>query len=126
MPLEKREIVLFGHGHHVTINGRKFDPNRIDFTQKRGETVVWEVYNQPDMMGGMVHPFHIHGTQFQVLSVNGEEPPKNLRGYKDTLLVEPGDRYEIAVTFEEKGIYMFHCHILEHEENGMMGQVQVN
>ncbi|MBO1002927.1 multicopper oxidase family protein [Pseudogracilibacillus auburnensis] len=120
-----KEIVLFGMGHHVTINGKKFDMNRIDFTQKKGETEVWEIYNKPDMMGGMIHPFHIHGTQFKVISINGEEPPENLQGYKDTIALDPGDRAKIAVKFEEKGVFMYHCHILEHEDNGMMGQIKV-
>ncbi len=120
-----KEIVLFGMMHHVTINGKKFDPNRIDFTQKQGETEVWEIYNKPDMMGGMIHPFHIHGTQFKVISINGEEPPENLQGYKDTIALDPGDKAKIAVKFEEKGVFMYHCHILEHEDNGMMGQIKV-
>lgn len=120
-----KEIVLFGMMNHVTINGNKFDPNRIDFTQKVGETEVWEIYNKPDMMGGMIHPFHIHGTQFKVISINGEDPPKNLQGYKDTISLDPGDKAKIAVKFEEKGVFMYHCHILEHEDNGMMGQVKV-
>src|SRR5699024_10577578 len=79
-----KEIVLSGMGHHVSINGKKFDKDRIDFTQKKGETEIWEVYNKPDMMGGAIHPFHIHGTQFKVISINGEKPPENLQGYKDT------------------------------------------
>lgn len=120
-----KEIVLSGHGHHVSINGKKYDPERIDFTQKLGETEVWEVYNKPDMMGGMLHPFHIHGTQFKVISINGEAPPKHLQGYKDTIDLNPGDRAKIAVTFDKPGVFMFHCHILEHEENGMMGQILV-
>jgi len=120
-----KEITLKGMGRHVTINGKKFDKDRIDLTQKQGETEVWEVYNEPDMMGGMIHPFHIHGTQFKVISINGEKPPKNLQGYKDTLSLDPGDKAKIAVKFKEKGTYMYHCHILEHEDNGMMGQIKV-
>src|SRR5699024_8465878 len=46
-----KELVLFGHGHHVTIDGKKFDKDRIDLTQKKGDTEIWEVYNEPDMMG---------------------------------------------------------------------------
>src|SRR5699024_6986935 len=124
LPVSK-EIVLSGMGHHVSINGKKFDKDRIDFTQKKDETEVWEVYNKPDMMGGAIHPFHIHGTQFKVISINGEEPPENLQGYKDTIALDPGDKAKIAVKFEEAGIYMYHCHILEHEDNGMMGQIKV-
>ena len=61
---------------NVTINGNKFDPNRIDFTQKLNQKEVWEIENVKDKMGGMKHPFHIHGTQFKVLSVDGEKPQK--------------------------------------------------
>lgn len=120
-----KEIELAGMAEDVTINGKKFDMDRIDFTQKMGEVEVWEIYNKPDEMGGMIHPFHIHGTQFKVISINDEEPPENLRGYKDTISLDPGDRVKLAVKFDQPGIYMYHCHILEHEDNGMMGQVKV-
>lgn len=120
-----KKIELFGMGEHVTINGKKFDMNRIDFTQNKGETEVWEIYNKPDMMGGMIHPFHLHGAQFKVISINGKEPPANEKGYKDTIALDPKDKVKIAVKFNKPGTYMFHCHILEHEENGMMGQVKV-
>ena len=120
-----KTIKLAGMGPNVTINGQKFDANRIDFKQKQNETEVWEIENVNDMMGGMKHPFHIHGTQFQVISIDGNEPPANLAGLKDTISLQPGQKAKIAVTFTQKGIYMFHCHILEHEDNGMMGQVQV-
>ena len=120
-----KTIKLAGMGANVTINGQKFDANRIDFKQKQNETEVWEIENVKDMMGGMKHPFHIHGTQFQVISIDGKEPPANLAGLKDTISLQPGQKAKIAVTFTQKGIYMFHCHILEHEDNGMMGQVKV-
>ena len=120
-----KTVELAGMGGMVTINGQKFDANRIDFTQKQNETEVWEIENLNDMMGGMKHPFHIHGTQFQVISIDGKEPPANLSGLKDTISLQPGQKAKIAVTFPEKGIYMFHCHILEHEDNGMMGQIKV-
>src|SRR5699024_3720752 len=124
LPVTK-ELELFGMDDEVTINGKQFDKDRIDLTQKKGETEVWEVYNKPDDMGGMVHPYHIHGTQFKVISVNGEEPPAHLQGYKDTISLEPDDTVKLAVKFKEEGVYMYHCHILEHEDNGMMGQVKV-
>ena len=62
LPVTKK-IELFGMMDMVTINGKKFDPERIDFTQQQGVTEVWEIYNKPDMMGGMIHPFHIHGAK---------------------------------------------------------------
>lgn len=124
MPVTKK-IELFGMMDMVTINGKKFDPNRIDLRQEQGVAEIWDVYNKPDMMGGMVHPFHIHGTQFKIISRDGKEPGPNERGFKDSVLVEPGERVKLLVTFPEKGVYMYHCHILEHEDNGMMGQVEV-
>jgi len=124
LPVTK-EIELFGMMEMVTINGKKFDPERIDFTQEQGVTEVWEIYNKPDMMGGMIHPFHIHGAQFKILSRNGEAPPENEQGWKDSISVAPDETVKIAIQFKNKGVYMFHCHILEHEDNGMMGQVKV-
>lgn len=124
LPVSK-EIELFGMMDMVTINGRKFDPDRIDLRQEKGVSEVWEVYNKPDPMGGMIHPFHIHGTQFKIISRDGKDPAPNEQGFKDSVLIEPGERVKLLVTFPEEGIYMYHCHILEHEDNGMMGQVEV-
>lgn len=124
LPVTKK-IELFGMMDMVTINGKKFDPERIDFTQQQGVTEVWEIYNKPDMMGGMIHPFHIHGAQFKIISRGGEAPPENERGWKDSISIQPDETVKIAIQFKHKGIYMFHCHILEHEDNGMMGQVKV-
>ncbi len=124
LPVTKK-VELYGMMDQVTINGKKFDPERIDFTQEQGVTEVWEIYNKPDEMGGMIHPFHIHGAQFKILSRNGEVPPENERGWKDSISIKPDERVKIAIKFKYKGVYMFHCHILEHEDNGMMGQVKV-
>ncbi|MGN7387462.1 multicopper oxidase family protein [Sporosarcina sp. SAFN-015] len=124
LPVTKK-IELFGMMKMVTINGKKFDPERIDFTQQQGVTEVWEIYNKPDMMGGMIHPFHIHGAQFKIISRDGEAPPENERGWKDSISVKPDEKVKIAIQFKHKGVYMFHCHILEHEDNGMMGQILI-
>ncbi|WP_342578559.1 multicopper oxidase domain-containing protein [Psychrobacillus sp. FSL K6-2843] len=124
LPVTKK-LELFGMGAMVTINGKKFDINRIDFTQKQGVTEIWQIYNKPDGMGGMTHPFHIHGTQFKIVSVDGNEPPVNEQGWKDTVAIDAGETVQLAVKFNNKGVYMFHCHVLEHEENGMMGQVKI-
>lgn len=124
MPVSK-QVELYGMMEQVEINGKKFDPERIDFTQEQGVTEVWEIYNKPDDMGGMIHPFHIHGAQFKILSRDGEEPPENEQGWKDSIAVHPDETVKIAIQFKHKGVYMFHCHILEHEDNGMMGQIKV-
>lgn len=120
-----QQFTLSGMSFMVNINGKQFDMDRIDTEQRLNETVIWEVRNAQDMMGSMVHPFHIHGVQFQVLSRDGAEPPQNEQGWKDTVAVYPGETVRLAVTFSEKGVFMYHCHILEHEDNGMMGQVSV-
>ncbi|WP_152553304.1 multicopper oxidase family protein [Lysinibacillus sp. BF-4] len=116
---------LYGMADMAQINGKQFDATRIDCTQIQGITEVWEIYNKTDEMGGMIHPFHVHDTQFKVLTRNGMPPAENERGYKDTIAVAVEERVRIAVRFMYKGIYMYHCHILEHEDNGMMGQIQV-
>jgi len=123
LPVTKK-LELFGMGAMVTINGKKFDINRIDFTQKQGVTEIWEIYNKPDAMGGMTHPFHIHGTQFKIISVDGNEPQVNEQGWKDTVAIDTGETLQLAVKFNNKGVYMFHCHVLEHD-SGMMGQVKI-
>src|SRR5690606_31312616 len=85
---------------------------------------VWEVRS-----AGQPHTFHIHGATFHVLEVNGSEPPPELRGPKDTVFVGPGHPVRLAVQFREytdpELPYMYHCHILRHEDNGMMGQFVV-
>ena len=67
----------------------------------------------------------MHGVQFRILSRNGQTPPAQEQGWKDTVLVNPDEKVELLVRYERKGVFMFHCHILEHEENGMMGQFEV-
>src|SRR5699024_5761017 len=107
LPVTKK-VELFGMMDQVTINGKKFDPERIDFTQEQGVTEVWESYNNPVDKGVMIHPFHIHRTQFNILSRNGEEPPENVRGWKDSISIEPDETVKIAIQFNHKGVYMFH------------------
>ena len=121
-----KTIVLDGMGHMVSLNGRKFDIDRVDDHVKLGDIEVWEIsVTSGMMMGSLGHPFHIHGTQFQVLSRDGMSPYLNEQGWKDTVYVRANETVRIIVKFEFEGIYMYHCHILEHEEAGMMGQLEV-
>lgn len=121
----KQKLVLSGMSKMVQINGKQFDPDRIDIHSKVDQKQVWTIENKKEMMMNMIHPFHLHGVQFRVISINGKQPPMNLRGDLDTIQLNPGDVYKITFEFKKKGLYMYHCHILEHEENGMMGQVLV-
>lgn len=105
-----------------TINDQKMDINRIDFTVQRDTTEVWEVQN----IDGTPHNFHIHDVQFQVLELDGKEPPAELRGWKDTLLLLNGQKARLIMKFsgysDPTYPYMYHCHLLLHEDQGMMGQ----
>uniref|UniRef100_UPI003565D17A multicopper oxidase domain-containing protein n=1 Tax=Ilyobacter sp. TaxID=3100343 RepID=UPI003565D17A len=79
-----------------------------------------------NMMGNIPHPFHIHNTQFRILKRDGRPPYKWEQGNKDTVLVDPGETVELLVEFRHAGLFMYHCHILEHEDMGMMGQFDVS
>ena len=120
-----KTIELDGMGHMVSLNGRKFDINRVDDNVTLGDVEIWEITANSTMMNNMGHPFHIHGTQFQVLSRNGKEPEANEKGWKDTVYIKADETVKIIVKFKYKGMFMYHCHILEHEEAGMMGQLEV-
>lgn len=124
--LKKQVIDLKGMSHMVSINGETFDKDKINLQATAGTKEIWEINNVSGMMGGMIHPFHIHGVQFQIVSRDGKEPSENEKGWKDTVLVNPDEQIELLVSFDKKGIFMYHCHILEHEENGMMGQLEVS
>lgn len=122
----EKSITLDGAGRMVSINGKKFDLDRIDDQITKDTLEIWEVRTEGAMMmGSSGHPFHIHSTQFQVLSRNGREPDENEKGWKDTIFVGEGDEVRLLVKFKHEGIFMYHCHILEHEEDGMMAQIEV-
>lgn len=89
-----------------------------------GQAQYWDVTNTNTMDGGMVHPFHVHGTQFLIISRNGKAPYPNEHGYKDTVGVNPGETVRLLVRFDLPGVYMYHCHIIEHEDGGMMAQIE--
>lgn len=111
-----------GMGAGFAINGRPFNMERIDFIVAKGSVERWIVESSI-----LAHPFHIHGAYFQVLSENGGTPRIENRGWKDTVLVDR--QVEILIRFDhaagERKPFMFHCHILEHEDAGMMGQFSV-
>ncbi|MEV6926440.1 multicopper oxidase domain-containing protein [Dactylosporangium sp. NPDC051485] len=104
------------------INGRKMDMHRNDAVVVKDTVEVWDVANGHDTP----HSFHIHDVQFQVLAVNGGAPPPELGGWKDTLFLAPKQQYRIIARFADYAdpntSYMFHCHVLRHEDEGMMGQ----
>jgi blue copper oxidase len=124
--IKTRKFSFQGMGPNVNINGKQMDMDRIDEVLTLHTTEIWEVTNNTGgMMGGMPHPFHAHGTQFQILDRDENPPPANETGWKDTFLVYPGEKVRAIATFNHTGTFMYHCHILEHEDAGMMGQFQV-
>lgn len=118
-----RKIVMSGTDEAVAIDGKKFSMQRIDAEQAIGTAQYWDVTNSNEAPG-MVHPFHCHGTQFLVISRNGKAPYPNEHGFKDTVGVNPGETVRILVRFDLPGVYMYHCHIIEHEDGGMMAQIE--
>ncbi|WP_338697209.1 multicopper oxidase domain-containing protein [Streptomyces sp. Q6] len=110
------------------INGRAMDMGRIDETVTRGTTEVWTVRND----NGMPHNFHVHDVQFRVVEVDGEAPPPELRGRKDTVFLPSGTTMRLALRFDggpefadPEVPFMYHCHLLYHEDGAMMGQFVV-
>ncbi len=112
-------------GGGFTINGEEMDMKVINEVVKLGETEIWELTNASTM----AHPLHIHNTQFRILSRNGTPPHAAEAGRKDVVLVHPGENVRILIRFDHytdaETPYMYHCHILEHEDAGMMGQFTV-
>jgi FtsP/CotA-like multicopper oxidase with cupredoxin domain len=98
-----------------------------------GSTHVWEFVNLANGMGmEAAHPIHLHGRQFRVIARAGGRPSNTLRagivdgGWRDTVLVLPGEAVRVQVTFtRHPGLYLYHCHILEHEDMGMMRNFRV-
>lgn len=102
------------------INGNLMDMDRIDARSRLGETEIWEIRN----LVGMDHPFHLHGFRFQVISRNGEPVP--FLKWKDTVNVPARETVRFAVRYTDyPGRWMFHCHIVDHEDMGMMGVLEV-
>lgn len=122
------------------LDGREFDMQEVTSaeTVKAGSTHIWELDNSgPTMMNVRLgHPLHLHGRQYRVLKRQVEPARRagwdTLRegfvdeGWKDTVLVLPGERVQVLVTFSSHpGLYLYHCHNLEHEDMGMMRNFKI-
>jgi len=119
---EHREFVFSGDDttHNLAINGMPFDMDRIDARPKLGTVEEWTVKNATSEQ----HPFHIHVNDFRVLSVNGV--PYAAAGEQDTVILPPEGEVVIRIAFLDfTGKFVFHCHILGHEDGGMMATVEV-
>lgn len=115
-----------GHGiMDMTINGAPMDMAVINERVTRGKWERWRIQsNQGE------HPFHIHGCSFLIDKIAGAAPPPDQQGWKDTVVLDDDGWSEVIVRFDHPATdqfpYMYHCHILEHEDRGMMGQFTVS
>ncbi|MEN8172327.1 MAG: multicopper oxidase family protein [Chloroflexota bacterium] len=140
-----RSIVMaMGGGMRWSLNGRTFEMNSVDQDEivKLGDLEIWEFKNQAGGGMGMMneslpHPMHIHGLQYQVIErevdLSGRDAWETLKdgfvdeGWHDTVLVMPGERVKVLLKFEDfTGLYLYHCHNLEHEDMGMMRNYRVD
>ena len=112
-------------GRGMSINGETMDMDVINQRVPVGQWEIWEIANA----SMMAHPFHIHNVQFRLLDRDGRPPRAEEAGFKDTVIVNPREQVRLLLRFEENTDpdtpYMYHCHILEHEDAGMMGQFVV-
>ncbi|AWF81882.1 bilirubin oxidase [Microbulbifer sp. A4B17] len=122
-----RTIQMTGgrRGQPFTLDNQLFDHARIDQVVSLGDIEIWEIENTTNI----AHPFHIHDVQFFILDRNGAAPEIHHAGKKDTVLVDAGETVRFITQFDDFADpdvpYMYHCHILLHEDQGMMGQFAV-
>ncbi|MDO8149669.1 MULTISPECIES: multicopper oxidase family protein [unclassified Isoptericola] len=126
-PVDRRRTLRFamgrggtmaGDGGRFTIDGRTFDPERVDQQVRLGTVEEWTIVNDSPMN----HPFHLHVWPMQVVTAAGVDPPAPL--WLDVVDVPAGQSVTVRVPFEDfGGRTVYHCHILDHEDLGMMGVV---
>jgi FtsP/CotA-like multicopper oxidase with cupredoxin domain len=120
LPMVLNEKTLPSGDLTFTINDASF-PNVPTINVPLGELRILDITNASEMD----HPFHLHGFFFQVLSRNGVAEPAAALANKDTIIVPMKSEMKIIARFDTSGMWVYHCHILEHEEGGMMGMIQV-
>ena len=117
-----RFTVSTGFSPTWLVNGRTFDPSFAEATVELGQTVTWELRNDT----AVAHLIHLHHTDWYMLSRNGSTPPPWERCLKETFFLDPKDRVVIAGRISDfVGKYVVHCHMLDHEDHGLMSQFEV-
>ncbi len=112
--------MINGQGMAFLLNGQPYQPQRIDTSVQLNTIEDWELVNT----GMMDHPFHVHGNGFQIISRNGQ--PEPYLAWKDVVLVPPGETVIIRMAFRDFiGKTVYHCHVLDHEDLGMMGNLEI-
>jgi spore coat protein A len=124
-PTPKRKFEISIGGAFRTVwqkNGRTFNPARADARPKLGSVETWEFVNHT----GVAHMIHIHLTDWLLLSRNGKPPPPWEDCLKETFFIYPRERLVLAGRFvDHLGKFVMHCHMLDHEDHGLMAQFQV-
>ncbi|MGN6250951.1 MAG: multicopper oxidase domain-containing protein [Marmoricola sp.] len=128
VPRRVAKTWTFGLSHtasgasYWSINGRAYDPHRVDHRVKLGSVERWRFRNTSTM----THWVHLHEEQWHLVSRDGHAPPAYERGLTDTWRLDPGEVIEVAARFTDyTGKFMIHCHMLDHEDHGMMAQFEV-
>ncbi len=104
------------------INGKTFNPARADAFPVLGTAETWELVNGTDV----AHTMHMHHTDWYLLSRNGKPPPPWEDCLKETFFLYPGERILVAGHFSDyTGKFVIHCHMLDHEDHGLMSQFEV-
>ncbi|MEM7298515.1 MAG: multicopper oxidase domain-containing protein [Bacteroidota bacterium] len=120
----ERTITMDGGGpmNPFSLDNALFDIDFVNETVMLDDIEIWSITNNTNT----AHPFHIHDIQFYILDKNGQAPPPNEQGLKDVVLVEGNQTVRFITKFDDfadaEVPYMYHCHILPHEDGGMMGQ----
>ncbi len=127
IPRQPAMTWTFGVGHDKAgsfwaINGKRFDPTRVDHRVRLGSTELWRLRNTSDL----THYIHLHEELWRTVSRDGKRPPPWERGYEDTWRLDPGETVLVAARFTDfTGDFMVHCHMLDHEDDAMMATFRV-
>jgi FtsP/CotA-like multicopper oxidase with cupredoxin domain len=109
-------------GSFWSINGKRFNPDRVDHRVLLGHVEKWRIKNTTDM----THFVHLHEEEWRTISRDGHAPPPWERGYEDVWRLDPGENVVVAARFTDyTGDFMIHCHMLDHEDDGMMATFKV-
>jgi spore coat protein A len=109
-------------GTYWTLDGKPFDPKRVVLKVPRGATRMWELRNNTSV----THFVHIHEEQWRTVLRDGKAPPAWERGLEDTWRLDPGEKVRVVAKFTDYlGVFMIHCHMLDHEDDGLMAQFAV-
>ncbi len=117
-------VTLDGIDEAVAMNGKKFKMDRIDYQMPMHKVQLWDIENT-NHAPGMIHPYHMHGIGFVTAARDGHAPNPNELVLKDTIAINPGEHVLLKVWLDVPGVFMYHCHILEHEGGSMMAQLKV-